>query len=58
MTFLAKVAATLAALTAIALLSARPLPAQDLNILHPADSIESLFRTVVFQMLGLQGSRR
>jgi len=57
MTFLAKVAATLAALTAIALLGARPLPAQDLNILLPADSIESLFRTGDFQMLGWTGSR-
>ena len=58
MTFLAKVAATLAALTAIELLGARPVPAQDLNILLPADSIESLFRTGDFQMLGWTGSRR
>ncbi len=55
---LAKVAATLAALTAIALLGARPLPGQDLNILLPADSVESLFRTGGFQMLGWTGSRR
>ncbi len=58
MTSLAKVAATLAALAAIALVCARPLPAQDLKILLPADSIESLFRTVDFQMLGWRGSRR
>ncbi len=58
MTFLAKVAATLAALTAVALLGARPLRAQDLNILLPTDSIESLFRTADFQMLGWKGSRR
>ncbi len=57
MTTLTKVAATLAALPAISLLGARPLPGQDLNILLPADSIESLFRTADFQMLGWTGSR-